>query len=121
MNYTNIPKSNLNTNSTVSVFDQYYMLPTELNNTALVAITSILESKGFESVAAETVAITILTQAKKDNVNPMELADSLKSADSDGLSDMVAEILNFYRYKSSFIGSSVAKSTPYEILRNILQ
>jgi hypothetical protein len=46
--------------------------------------------------------------------------DQLSETDPQELTDIVAEILNLYRFKSSLIGRKQDNSTPTIVSRNIL-
>jgi hypothetical protein len=83
-------------------------------------MTGFFQSKGFELVAAESTAVVIITQAKKDNLNPMEILDTLNGLNSIDISALVAEILNYNRYKTSSLGISQSISPIELVTRNIL-
>ena len=120
--YNNIPKRlpESPTDTTVKFFDTFYKVPVELNGTSLSAITGFFKSKGYEAEAAESVAIIILTQAKKDNLNPFEILDTLSGFDSVEISALVGEILNYNRFKTSSLGITRAPAPADEIQRNII-
>lgn len=121
MALSNIPKVKTSSSSdlTVAVFDQYFKNPIELNNSELVAMTGFFESRGFQPVAAESTALTILTQAKKDRYSAMQIMDTLRGLGDTEISDLVAQILNYNRYKSSVIGVTQLSTPSSEVLRNI--
>jgi hypothetical protein len=118
--YSNLPPNAIQKDATVQFFDAYYSKPLELNASVLAAVKGFFGSKGFEETAAESIAIIIIKQAKKDGYNPMQLLDTLKGLDSVEISALVAEILNYNRFKTSFLGYAREFSTNYEIKRNIL-
>jgi hypothetical protein len=119
--YSNLPLPSTNTtNKTVAVFDSYYTAPLELDASTFDAIKGFFSSRNFGDVSAEAIAVLLIKQAKKDNLNPMSLLDTLKGLDSVDLSALVAEIMNYNRLKTSFLGYAT-KFTPHnEIVRNIL-
>lgn len=119
--YNNIPQSQAqsSTNETVKYFNTFYQVPTELNNTSLIAAKAFFESKGFGSEAAESVAIIILAQAKRDNLNPFTILDTLTGIDQVELSALVGEILNYNRFKTSGLGITKNMVPADEIQRNI--
>ena len=119
MSYSNIP-INKTTNSTVDAFDNFYSAPVEMNATVLAAMTGFFTNKGFGEVAAESITVTIITQAKQDGYNPMQILDTLKSLGDVELSGLVSEILNYNRFKSSSLGSAQPFQPNPEILRNII-
>jgi len=116
---SNIPVEN-KPNSTVKFFDQYYEKPVELDNNILIAAKSFFEKRGFEGVGAELVASVILSQSKRDNINPIVVLDSLQGMNNVELSGLVAEVLNFNRFKTSNLGIYMNFSPPDEVQRNII-
>ena len=123
MIYTNLPfkeSAGSSSDQTNNVLNQYNDIPVQLDNETLTAIAGLLSSRGFTKDSAETIAITIMIQAKRDNFNPMNVLDSMKTLGEIEMSQFVSEILNFNRYKTSVLGS-VQKITPVDFVkRNIL-
>ena len=121
--YNNIPKettSASNSDFTVQVFDQYFQTPTALNNSELTMMTGFFESRGFDKVAAESTALVILQQAKRDGFNAMQVMDTLKEVSPIEISTLVAEILNFNRFKTSSLGTALNAAPLNDVTRNIL-
>ena len=120
--FTNIPKDQqgLNQNATVTFFDQYYNKPLQLDHNGTLAIKSFFEKRGFESTSAESIAIVIMSQAKRDNLNPVKIIDTLSGLDTVTVSRLVTEILNFNRFKTSGLGITSTPVPADEIQRNIL-
>lgn len=120
--YNNVPlkKTALSSDLTVKVFDQYYQVPVDLNNNELIAMTGFFEKRGFNRDSAESTALVILQQAKKDNYSAMQIMDTLDGISNVEISGLVAEILNFNRFKSSLIGISQLVSTAEEVTRQIV-
>ena len=120
--YNNVPKSTSASSSdqTVQVFDQYYQTPVALNNNELVTMTGFFEKRGFDAVAAEATALVILQQAKKDGFNAMQVMDTLSGLTPVEISSLVAEILNYNRFKTSSLGTAQHYAPSEEITRNIL-
>ena len=50
----------------------------------------------------------------------MQILDQLNTTNPQELTDIVAEILNLYRFKSSLIGKKEDNATPSVVSRNIL-
>jgi len=117
--YSNIPISKTK-NSTVESFNNYYSSPVEINSSVLAAMTGYFTSKGFGQVAAESIAVTIITQAKQDGYNPMQILDSLRGLDSVTLSSVVSEILNYNRFKTSSLGIAQTIIPNETVYRNII-
>jgi hypothetical protein len=122
--YNNIPRSDIekksSSNGTTKFFDSFYQVPVEINNTTLTAIQGFFETKGWGATAAESVAIIITVQAKKDNLNPFQILDTLKGFNDVQLSALVGEILNYNRFKTSSLGITFQAQSADEPRRNIL-
>ena len=123
MAYNNVPvqKTASSSDASLAVLNGLNSAaPVHINNQALVSLTGYLEEKGFKNPSAETVAVTILTQAKKDGFDPWAVIETIKTATNDAITGIVAEILNTNRFKTSSLGY-VRVTTPVEdISRNIL-
>jgi hypothetical protein len=118
--YTNVPYSDKKlSDSTVQSFNSFYSYPIELHAGTLNAITGFFTSRGFDSAAAQAIAVIIITQSKKDGFNPMQVLDTLKGYGNVEVSTFVSTILNFNRYKTSFLGYSFGFSPTAEVSRNI--
>jgi hypothetical protein len=111
--YSNLPITKITPPSTTTV-------PTQLNNNVLVAMIGILETRGWTVDAAENISIAILTQAKKDGYNAMQILESIKNLDQIDLSGLVAEILNNNRYKTSNLGVIQTVIPVDNVKRNII-
>lgn len=122
MIYNNVPqeKAASSSDATVKVFNQYFQAPVDLNNNELIAMTGFFQKRGFGAVAAESTALTVLTQAKKDGYNAMQIMDTLTGLTNVEISGLVAEILNYNRFKTSLIGVSQKYTPSDEVLRNVL-
>ena len=123
--FSNLPLPNVQENSdsaaaTVRYFDRYFNSPIELDNQSTETIKAYFEKRGFLPSSAESIALIILTQAKKDNLNAAIIMDSLSGLSDVELSGLVSEILNYNRFKSSTLGIYIAPTSSDEIQRNIL-
>lgn len=118
MSYSNLPLSP--SNSISSSADNLYTKPLELDPNTFSMMKGFFESRQFDKVAAETIAVAIIKQAKIDGYNPLQVVDTLKGMDGLALNSVVADILNYNRYKTSMLGHSLS-NTPFEpIARNIV-
>lgn len=117
--YTNIPAQS-KTDATVQAFDAYYYKPLEIKVGTFNGITGFFENRGFDKISSETIAVTIIRQSKIDNVNPMEVIDTLTSLDKTEISLVVAEILNYNRFKTSFLGYGREFTPVEEVRRNVM-
>jgi len=122
VNYNNIPKEKTSSasNQTVQTFDQYYTTPIYLNNNELTMMTGFFEKRGFDLNSAEATALVILQQAKKDGFSAMQVMDTLTGLTPVEISKLVAEILNYNRFKTSSLGTSQNYAPSEEIVRNII-
>jgi hypothetical protein len=117
--YSNIPVGKTQ-DQTVQAFDAYFSTPVEINSTVLAAMTGYFTSRGFGQVAAESIAVTIIKQAKQDGYNPMQILDTLRGLNDVELSGLVSEILNYNRFKTSNLGYAQESKPHPEIARNII-
>ena len=120
MKYSNIPPEASPTNSTISAFDNYQKDTIELDTSVFNAMKGFFTSRGFGDVAAESLTTTFMIQSKNDGYNPMQILDVLKGLKSVELSGLVAEILNYNRYKSSSLGYAQKFVPNPEVQRNII-
>jgi hypothetical protein len=118
-NYSNIPVSSVQ-DKTVQAFDSYMTAPVEINSSVLAAMKGYFTERNFGEVAAESIAVTIIRQAKQDGYNPMQILDTLNGLGNVQLSGLVSEILNYNRFKSSSLGYAQQFQTHPEIQRNII-
>ena len=119
--YSNLPAAAVpDTSSTVQAFDNYQSQPIELSSAVLAAMTAFFTKRGFGEVAAESITVTVMTQAKQDGYNPMQILDTLKGLSNVELSGLVSEILNYNRFKSSSLGYAQTIKPNAEIQRWIL-
>lgn len=114
----NFPTTPVNEGSGQS-YDQLYTKPLELDTNTFNMMRGFFEGKGFDKVAAETVAVTFIRQAKHDGYNPLEVLDTLKGMKAVEMNTVITEVLNYNRYKTSYLGHSTG-FVPFEpIARNI--
>jgi len=122
--YSNLPIETTatkdSTNVTRKYFDRYLNVPVNIDTNFRDPIRTFFEKRGFASASADHITLILLTQAKKDNINPQNLIDTLSGLDSVEISGLVAEILNYNRFKSSTLGSYLNSVPADEIQRNIL-
>ena len=118
--YNNLPYSNVSASAIVQAYDAYFNSPVELPASTLDAMKGFFTGRGFDTVSAESISVIIIKQAKKDNYNPMQILDTLKGLDSVEISALVAEILNYNRFKTSFLGYALAFTPHIEVSRNIV-
>jgi hypothetical protein len=98
-------------------FDQF---PLQLDAATLDTMKGFFESKGFDKVAAESISVVIIRQALQDNIDPITVLDGLSGLNGADLSTLAIQILNYNRFKSSYLGIGTRVLPHPEIQRNIL-
>lgn len=107
MSNSGLPIRNISKKSDDDVrlfFDRYYTKPINFNDNELNSVVAFFESKGFDKSSAIAVSITLLNQAKLDNIKIYKLLDTLNKYRDIQLSAVVAEVLNYNRKRTSTIG-----------------
>lgn len=100
-------------------FNRYFTKQLQFPGNQVDAIVGFFENRGFDKQAAVSTTITLLEQAKLDNVNVFQLLDTLKGLSEVQLSTVVTEILNYKRPRSSSLGFKTTPSTDTLESRNI--
>lgn len=123
MNTINLPSQQQSQNPNVEVsqfFDKYYVNHLTFPSNQIDAVVGFFLKHGFDEESARSTSIVLLNQSKVDGINVFQLIDTLKTLTDVQLSQVVAQVLNAYREKTSVLGYRVASSeTTYES-RNIL-
>jgi hypothetical protein len=123
MIYSNLPPATATESSsdlTNKALSQYNDVPVELDHNVMTAMIGMLENRGFSIDSAESISITVMIQARRDGYNPMTVLESMKKLGENDLSQLLSEILNYNRLKTSVLGS-VQKITPVDnVKRNIV-
>jgi hypothetical protein len=117
--YTNLPVNNSSINATVQAFDTYYSKPLELDAGVYTAMVSFFTGRGFDKEPAGSISAVIIKQARIDGYNPLKILDTLKGLDNVEISALVSEIINYNRFKTSFLGYALAFNPNQQVLRNI--
>jgi len=121
---TNLPiepiQSVDNTKKTLRIFGDYFDNQVQIHSEEYDAVIGFFKSKDYADESAETLSYVICRQAKIDNISAMVILDQLKNTNPQELSDIVAEILNLYRFISSLIGKKQDNPTQDIVSRNIL-
>ena len=99
-------------------FDSYGEAALEFSYNDVTLTVSFFEGKGFDSDAANVVAMTLLRQAKIDGIPVAQILDSLRLFSGIQLSQVVGEILNNNRVPTSILGFRTTDVKPNQI-RNI--
>jgi hypothetical protein len=117
---TNLPLDTTKEIEIKQFFDRYYQTEVTFPAGEIDAVVGFFQRRDFDITSARTTAIVLLNQARLDNVNVFELLDTLKSFPALQLNQIVAQVINAYRQKTSLIGFRIAvPENTYEI-RNVL-
>lgn len=92
---------------------------TELNGGQYDAVVAFFSNRGYDTESSRSIAYVLMKQAKVDGANVFTVIDTLEGTTELELSQLVAEILNAYRYKTSVLGYKNNKTTQSHITRNI--
>jgi hypothetical protein len=76
--------------------------------------------RGFGEVAAINTSVVLLQQAKQDKINVYKLIDTLKGINDIQLSNIVTQILNDNRNKTSTLGFRVQDRGTLLERRNVI-
>lgn len=77
----------------------------ELETNTYNILKGFFESRKFGKVAADIMAVTLIKQAKQDNYNPLDVLNTLKGLDTIELTSVIKDILNYNRFKTSYLGT----------------
>ena len=112
MAQTNLPAKQINDSAarTKLFFDTYGKAPLEFNATEVDATIGFFEKRGFAKESAATISMSVLKQAKLENINVFKILDDLNKLDGLQISGLVSEILNNNRPVTSTLG--YRKTTP---------
>ena len=121
--YNNLPQEKKAPDSsaaTLKIFDAYATSPLNFDAATYDAIVGFFNKRGFSQDSSESMTYIILKQAVLDNINPFTLIDQLKGLENVQLSALVAEIINYNRFKTSSLGTASKFTTLAEVARNII-
>ena len=95
--------------------------PVELNAGEYDACIAFFTKKDYDRTAAESIAYVLVRQAKIDNVSVMKILDTLEANSNDPvtLNNLVGEILNLNRFKTSILGFKSSSTQNPVAIRNI--
>lgn len=101
-------------------FDKFFVNTISFPSDEIDAVVGFFQRRDFDLVSARATAIVLLNQAKADNVNVFVLLDTLKTYPTLQLNQIVAQIINAYREKTSLIGYRVSYIDNVYESRNVL-
>lgn len=114
------PEKPDSSNQVKKFFNRYYEARVNYNANEVDAVIAYFKKRGFEEVAATNTAAILLEQAKIDRVNVYKLIDTLKGLTDVQLSNIITQILNSNRNKTSFLGYRVDSEGSTIEQRNII-
>jgi len=100
-------------------FDSYFLQQISFASNEIDAVVGFFQKRGFDQDAAQSTAISILTQAKFENIKPFAVIDTLKGLTDVQLSRVVTEVLNTKREATSALGYSIPYTANNFESRNI--
>lgn len=101
-------------------FDNFFKNEVSFPAGEIDATVGFFVKRGFDDVSANSTSITLLNQARLDNVHVFQLLDKLKGLTDVQLSQVVAQVLNASREQTSLLGYRVAPVSDTYESRNIL-
>lgn len=101
-------------------FDNFNNREISYNASEVDAVIGYFLKRGFDSIAAINTSSVLLQQAAVDKISVFQLIDTLKGVNDVQLSNIVAQILNYNRSKSSKIGYRTANERLLVEQRNII-
>ena len=101
-------------------FDRYYQATVNYNASEVDAVIGYFLKRGFDEIAAVNTSVVLLQQAKLDQVNVYKLIDTLKGFNDVQLSNIVTQILNDNRNKTSALGYKIEAQGTLLEQRNII-
>ena len=92
---------------------------TELDGAEYDACVAFFTSRNYDLQSAKSLAYVLMKQAKVDGVDVFQVLDTLRPASPVDLSQLVSEVLNAYRYKTSVLGYKNDRTALNHVSRNI--
>lgn len=106
--------------STKQFFDNFFTKEVSFPAAEIDATVGFFQKRGFDFSSASSTAIILLNQARNEKVSVFSLLDKLKGLTDVQLSQVIAQVLNASREKTSVLGYRVAVQTDTFEARNIL-
>jgi len=93
-----------NTEDQKRYFNNYFKTEINYNASEVDAVIGYFLKRGFEKLSAINTASVLLQQAQIDEVPVFQLLDTLQGTTDVQLNNIVAQILNLNRQKTSLLG-----------------
>ena len=107
-------------NKTKKFFDSYFKKDIYYSAEEVDAAVGHFLSRGFDKLAATNTAVVLLQQAQQEDVPVFKIIDTLRGLDDVQLSNVVAQILNINREKTSTLGFKISNVITKLEQRNIV-
>jgi hypothetical protein len=118
---SNLPlDTSQNSQEVRTFFDKFFLGQITFPSNQIDAVLGFFIKRGFGEQAARSTGIVLLNQAKLDGINIFEILDNLKSLNDAQLSQVITEVLNYYRVQTSVLGYKVSNNSNTFENRNIL-
>ena len=108
------------TSDTKEFFDKFFVNQISFPTNEIDATVGFFVKRGFDVESARSTSIVLLNQARIDNVPVFQLLDTMKSLTEAQLSQIVTQVLNSSREKTSILGYRIAPVVNLYETRNIL-
>lgn len=107
-------------NDTTKLFNRQFQEELGYKSSEVDAVISYFLKRGFGETAAVNTALVLLRQASIDKMPVFKLIDTLKGITDVQLNNIIAQILNLNRNKSSVLGYRIPPNTELFDQRNII-
>lgn len=106
--------------STKRYFNNYYNTDINFNASEVDAVIGFFLKRGFEKTSAINTASVLLQQADIDQVPVFQLLDTITGISDVQLNNVIAQILNMNRTKTSKLGYKPPQTSKLFDQRNII-
>jgi len=107
-------------NDTTKLFNRQFQEELGYKTNEVDAVIGYFLKRGFDETAAINTALVLLRQASIDKMPAFKLIDTLKGITDVQLNNIIAQILNLNRNKSSVLGYRIPPNTDLFDQRNII-
>ena len=103
---TNLPSKTIQDSAarTKLFFDTYGETPLEFNAIDVDSTVGFFQKRGFSDDASQTLAMSLLKQAKLEAISVQSIIDTIKNFDDSQIGALVSEVLNNNRPATSTLG-----------------
>lgn len=103
-----------------TVLDKYFQKEITFPAEQIDAVQSFFLKRGFDETPTRSLTIVLLNQALIDQVDVFQLLDKLKGLTDIQLTQVITDVLNAYRDRTSILGFKQSSVDNTLELRNIL-